>query len=150
MEPKLDDKDMEILDILEKNAKIRIHAIAKRLSIPPSTVHHRIKRLESSGAIRRWTIEKGYQVIGLKLKAHIMVLVDVTALKRMRKTQKDIAKAIRGIPNVQAVDIVTGDSDLMVTVRARDMEEFQGTLLERVQAVEGITKTRTMIVVAET
>lgn len=149
MESKIGEKDLEILSILEKNAKMRIHIIAKKLHLPPSTVHHRIKRMETEGTIAGWGIRKNYAALGLKIKAYVMVFVDVTALKHMKKTQKDIAAAIRRIENVECADIITGDSDLLVCVRCKDIEDFQKILLGRIQAIEGITKTKTLMVIGE-
>ena len=149
MEKKIDETDLELLRLLEKNAKMRIHTISRKMGIPSSTVHHRIKRLEQDGLICGWTIRKSYPLLGLGMKAHILVNVDVAALKKMKRTQRDVATDIRKLEAVEGVDIVTGDADLLVTVRARDMEAFQNILLEKLQSIEGITKTKTMIVVSE-
>ncbi|MBI5553366.1 MAG: Lrp/AsnC family transcriptional regulator [Candidatus Diapherotrites archaeon] len=150
MEVKLDHEDRNILEILEKNAKTRIHAIARKTGMPSSTVHHRIKRMEENRVIARWSIRPNYGLLGLKLKAHILVFIDVTLLKRIKKTQKDLAKEISAIPNTYGIDIITGEADLLVTVRGKDMDDLQKTLIEKIQSCEGIVKTRTLIVLSET
>ena len=61
----------------------------------------------------------------------------------------ELARQIRKIGGVEAVDIITGDADLLVTVRCRDIEDFQKVLLGKLQAIEGITETRSLIVIAE-
>ena len=43
---KLDRKDLQLLKILEKDAKASVQFLSKETGIPASTVHHRIKRLE--------------------------------------------------------------------------------------------------------
>ena len=146
---KLDDTDMQLLSLLGRDSKARMHVLSRRLSIPASTVHHRIKRLEQEGIIRSYGIKRDFRAMGIKLKAHVMVFIDVTMLKRMKKSQKELARQIRRIEGVEAVDIITGDADLIVTVRCRDIDDFQKFLLERLQAIEGITETKSMIVVAE-
>ena len=73
MQPKIDDTDLALLDILQSNAKARIHSIARKMGIPPSTVHHRIQRLEQEGVIAGWTIRKNHSLLGLKMKAHVLV-----------------------------------------------------------------------------
>jgi Lrp/AsnC family transcriptional regulator for asnA, asnC and gidA len=145
----LDGTDMEILRILEKNAKTRMHSIAKKLGIPPSTVHHRIKKLEREGIIAGWTIRKDYEKMGLGVKAYILILVNVTTLKRMKKSQKDLARKIRKFENIEAVDIMAGEADLLATARCSDLKSLQDVLLEQIQSIEGITKTKTMIVISE-
>jgi Lrp/AsnC family transcriptional regulator for asnA, asnC and gidA len=149
MAKELDETDMEILGILEHNAKARMHTIAKKLGVPQSTVHHRIKRMEKDGIIAGWTIRKDYEKMGLSVKAHILIHVNVTALKQMKKSQKDLASKIRKFENIEAVDIIAGEADLMVTARCSDLKSLQDVLLEQIQSIEGITKTKTMIVISE-
>ncbi len=149
MQPKIDDTDLELLDILQANAKARIHSIARKTGIPPSTVHHRIQRLEQEGVISGWTIRKNNSLLGLKMKAYVLVFVDLAVLTAAKRTQKDVAADLKKVPGVESADIVTGDSDLVVTVRSRDMEDFQTVLLDRMQSIKGITKTKTMMVVSE-
>lgn len=145
----LDDIDRGILELLERDAKTRLFAIARKLGIPPSTAHHRIQKLEKEGVIRRWTIEKDFRKLGLGLRAYILIYIDVTQLKRIGKTQKDLAVQLKKIPHVERVDIISGDADLVVFARARDMEDLGKTILERIQAIEGITKTKTMVGITE-
>jgi Lrp/AsnC family transcriptional regulator for asnA, asnC and gidA len=145
----LDETDLEILSILEENAKARMHTIAKKLGIPQSTVHHRIKRMEKEGIISKWTILKDYEKMGLGVKAYILIFVNVTALKQMKKSQKDLAKRIRRFDNIEAVDIMAGEADLLVTARCSDLKSLQDVLLDQIQSIEGITKTKTMIVISE-
>ncbi len=149
MDKKIDETDMELLKLLGNDAKARIHTLARKMGIPPSTVHHRIKRLEKEKFISSWTIKKNNFLIGLKMKAHVLTFVDLSVLSQLKRTQKDVANDIKKIEGVESVDIVTGDADLLVTVRCRDMEDFQNLLLQRLQSIKGITKTKTMIVVAE-
>ncbi len=149
MDKKIDETDLELLKLLEKNAKMRIHTISRKMGMPASTIHHRIRKLEEDGLISGYTIRKNYPLLGLGMKAHVLVFVDIAMLKKMKRTQRDVASDIRNLDAVQSVDIVTGDADLLVTVRAKDMEAFQTILLEKLQSIEGITKTKTMIVVSE-
>ncbi|MCX6770056.1 MAG: Lrp/AsnC family transcriptional regulator [Candidatus Micrarchaeota archaeon] len=148
MEAKLDEIDEGILALLEKDAKMRMHIIAKKLGVPASTVHHRIKRMEKEGVIEGWGVRKGYKRMGYGVKAHVLVFVDVTVLKRLKKTQQDIAGALSKIPEVESAEIVTGEADLIISVRARDMDDYRRILLGKIQAVEGITETKTMMVIS--
>ena len=149
MDGKFDEIDERILALLEKDAKMRMHIIAHRLGVPASTVHHRIKRMEKEGIIAGYTLLKGYKKMGFGIKSHVLVFVDVTALQRMKKTQQDIATALFRIGGVEQSEIITGEADIFITVRCRDMEDFKRILLGKIQAIEGITKTRTIMVISE-
>ncbi|MFA4982875.1 MAG: Lrp/AsnC family transcriptional regulator [Candidatus Micrarchaeia archaeon] len=144
-----DETDERILAMLEKDGKARLHIIAKRLGMPSSTVHHRIKRMEKEGIIRGWGVIKDYKKLGFGIKAHLLVFVNVSDLKKLGKTQSDIARGLLKVPGVAEAEIVTGEADLLVTVRCRDMDDYRRVLLDRIQAINGIEKTKTMMVISE-
>ncbi len=145
----MDEIDLEIIEELKKNAKAKIHQISKRLGIPPSTVHHRIKKLEKEGIIKRWGVEVDYAKLGLPIKALVLVNFDVTELKRMGKSQERIAQTLQKAPNIERVDIITGEADMLLTIRAKSMQHLQEILFKKVQSIEGITRTKTIISLSE-
>ena len=79
----------------------------------------------------------------------MLVFVDVTELKKMKKTQQDIADALARVPGAQKAEIIIGEADLVLTLRCRDMEDYKNVLLGKIQAIEGITETRTIMVISE-
>jgi len=149
METKTDETDARILSLLSRDAKMRIHILAKKLGIPASTAHHRIKRMEQSGIIAGYTINKDYKKLGYGILAHVLVFVDVTELKKMRITQQDIAASLSRIEGAQRAEIITGEADLLLTIRCRDMDDYRRVLLGKIQAIGGITETRTIMVISE-
>jgi DNA-binding Lrp family transcriptional regulator len=149
METQTDETDERILSLLERDAKMRIHLLAKKLGIPASTAHHRIKRMEQGGIITGYTIRKNYKKMGLGILAHVLVYVDVTALKNMKKTQQDIAASLSRIDGAERAEIITGEADLLLTIRCRDIDDYRRVLLGKIQAIDGITETRTVMVISE-
>lgn len=55
--PKLDQKDIEILQLLQEDSRRPYSEIAKKVDLSPPTVSDRIERLEAQGAIKRMTID---------------------------------------------------------------------------------------------
>jgi DNA-binding Lrp family transcriptional regulator len=149
METKTDETDGRILSLLERDAKMRIHLLAKKLGIPASTAHHRIKRMEQGGIITGYTIRKNYKKLGFGILAHVLVFVDVTKLKNMKRTQMDIAASLSRIDGAERAEIITGEADLLLTIRCRDIDDYRRVLLGKIQAIEGITETRTVMVISE-
>ena len=149
MDTKIDETDERILSLLERDAKMRIHLLARKIGIPASTAHHRIKRMEKEGIISGYTIRKNNKKLGFGILAHVLVFVDVTSLKRMKITQQDIATALSKIEGAERAEIITGEADLLLTIRCRDMDDYRRVLLGKIQAIEGITETRTIMVISE-
>lgn len=59
-----------------------------------------------------------------------------------------LAKAIRAVPGVHAADAITGDYDVIASIEARDLAELR-EILAGVQAVAGVIKTTTCMVLAD-
>jgi Lrp/AsnC family transcriptional regulator for asnA, asnC and gidA len=150
MKTKIDDKDLQILDILHEHAEYTIRQIAKKALLPPTTVLHRLKKLKELGVIKRYTIETDRKKLGKTLSAYVLISVDLKSLKEKGKTQYDVAKALRKIGQIEKVDIVTGESaDIIVRLHATDIEDFNSVVLERIHLVDGVAKTTSMIIMSE-
>ena len=59
-----------------------------------------------------------------------------------------LTKSIRGVPGVKAADAITGDYDILAHVQAADLAELRD-LMAGVQAIDGVLKTTTCMVLAD-
>ncbi len=144
-EIELDEKDKEILKELMADGKARIKKIGKKLGLPMSTVHHRILKMEKEGVIERYAALPNYKQIGLPILAYVFVSVDYAKTS----SQEDTAREIRGLPNVVETDIISGEIDIIVKVRAKDVDELSDVIIKRMRNVKGVAKTVTSIVMKE-
>jgi DNA-binding Lrp family transcriptional regulator len=149
MEEKIDEKDLEILEVLKEHGDWTTRKIAKKTLLPPTTIHNRIRKLKESGVIRKYTVDVDHRKLGMRLAAYILVSADVKLLKKQNKTQHDLAKEIGRFPFVERVDVVTGVTDLVALVRLRDVQELDRVLLKRIQLLDGVDKTTTMVIIHE-
>jgi Lrp/AsnC family leucine-responsive transcriptional regulator len=150
MTTKIDEKDHAILDIIRDHADYTIRQIAKKTLLPPTTVLHRIKKLKEQKVITKYTIETNRKKLGQTLSAYVLISIDLKLLKEKRKTQFDVAHDLRKIPQLEKVDIVTGESaDIIVRLYTHDIEEFNCLVLERIHLVDGVSKTTSMIIMSE-
>jgi DNA-binding Lrp family transcriptional regulator len=143
---KIDEKDLMILDVLEEHGEYTVRKIARKTRLAPTTVHARIKKLRKMKVIKRYTIDVDRKKLGLMVGAYILVSADLKHLKQKHRSQYDLAKEIEKLPGVRSVHIVTGVSDIVVRVRVKDMEEFDKLLLSKLQMLEGVANTQTMII----
>ncbi|WXG43693.1 MAG: Lrp/AsnC ligand binding domain-containing protein [Promethearchaeati archaeon SRVP18_Atabeyarchaeia-1] len=60
---------------------------------------------------------------------------------------KNILRELRRISNIREVSAVTGHCDIIASIDVGDMETFSRILLERIQTLEGITRTETLVCV---
>jgi DNA-binding Lrp family transcriptional regulator len=146
MEGRFDEKDMMILDVLRKHGDYTVRQIARNTLLAPTTIHSRLRKLKASGVIRGYTIDVDEKKLGRKLGAYILISADLKMLKERHKSQYTLAEEIRKLHGVEAVDIVTGVTDLIAKIRVTDIEEMDRLLLSKLQLLEGVSKTQTMII----
>ena len=140
---KLDDKDMDILSLLKKNAKNTTQQISRELNIPITTVHNRIKKLESSGIIEKYTVVLNQSKLGRNVSARLALRVTKLA------DQYKICNDVLNIDCVDKVYQVTGDYDIIASVRVRDIEELHSLIMMQLRTMPEIQNTSTTIVLKE-
>ncbi len=147
MTHKLDQKDMEILAVLKEHGDYTTRQIAKKTNLPTTTIYNRIKKLREEGVIRKFTIDTDPSKTDKGFLAYILISANLQMLKQKGKTQYDLAEEIRKLYFVERVDIVSGHTDLLAIVRVKDVEEFDKVLLGKLQIVESVDKTESLIVI---
>ncbi len=145
----IDEKDLKIIKVLQEHGDYTTRQIAKKVSLPITTIHNRIKKLKKEKIIEKFTIKLNQKAIDRGLLIYLLISVSLPILKEKKKTQYDVAKEIRNFYFVDKVDIVSGGTDLIATIRVKDVEEYDLVLLKRLQKVEGIEKTQSLIVIHE-
>ena len=143
----LDDKDNKILEVLQEHADYPTRKIAKKTLLPITTVHNRIRKLRQEKIIKKFTVELDYNKVEKGFLVYVLVQVSLPLLKQKKKSQYDIAKEIRGFYFVERVDIVSGGADLVAMIRVKDVNEFDKVLLTKLQLVEGVEKTQSLIAI---
>ena len=137
---KLDEKDLLILDALQKNARKTITELSNEFGIPRATVHERIAGLRKSGVIRRFTIEQDYQKTGLPMLAFVFAEYD----RQSGINQHEVARNIAKLPGVLGVYVLSGEWDLLIKARGRNIEDMGNLIIDRIRNVPGVFKTYSM------
>ncbi len=144
---RIDEKDRMILEVLKEHADYTTRQIAKKTLLPITTVHHRIQKLRALGVIEKYTIEVDSAVVGEGFAAYVLVSVNLPLLRLKKKTQYDVVRDLKRFSFVKRADIVSGGTDVVVFLRVRDVAEFDSVLLGKIQLVEGVEKTQSLIVI---
>jgi len=145
----LDEKDLQVLEELKENAKRTTSQISKRVNLPITTVHNRIKKLEKLGIIKRYTVELDYKKLEKPVAAYVMVQVIYMLPSGIKVMQEDVAKHIKTLPGVELVELLTGGTDILVKVRVKDVDELNDFIIRKLRKIEGVDKTQTMVVLSK-
>lgn len=136
----IDDIDLKILSIIQREARTIHTEIARQADISPFDAAARIRRLEQQGIICGYEARLNPQALGLGITAFVFVSVDY------RLEGEDTATLLAQIPGVQEVHKVAGEDCYLVKLRAADTERLGQLLREEFDTIEGVSSTRTTIV----
>lgn len=139
----LDELDFAILAELENDARITVSELARRLGHPNSTIRDRIQRLEEDKVIRGYTAIIDPRKLGLGIKAVIKVTRAYNV--SLEDSLYEPAKLLE-VTNVQTL---TGDTDELITVYARDVDDLKDIIYNKVGALPELTWLSTGIVLDE-
>jgi len=145
----LDATDNKIISALKENSKQPYRMIAKKLLMPITTVHHRIRKLEKCGVIKKYTMQLNNKIIGNDVCAYLLLKVDYTSLTRKNITQQQLALKLKHRPEVEDVALITGLRDIILKVRTKSVEELNQLVTRYLRNIIGVKSTETMLILDE-
>lgn len=144
---KLDEKDLAILMLIQGNSKLTAKEIARKISIPLTTVFAKTKRMEELGAIKEYRAILEPKKLGSGTAAFILASVSYSSKTGETPiSQRVVAEEIARLPEVQEVHIITGDWDLLVKLRAENVEAVGKFVVDKLRLIKGLDKTLTCMV----
>ncbi len=147
MKAKLDEKDLAILALLQENCGLTAREIAQKIGSPITTVFAKIRRMEKLGVIKQYTAILDHKKLGFGVTAFILASFSYRANKEgVPLSQRAIAEQISKFPEVQEVHIISGDWDILIKVKERDVDAIGKFVVDKLRTVKGIEKTLTCMV----
>ncbi len=132
--PGLDEKDVAILRLLQKNARMSVKEIADTVHLSATPVHERIKRLEQSGIVVNYTAMLDAAKLGRKL----MVICHVSLREHNKIAGSKFIKSILGMPEVLECYSISGEFDFLLKVLTEDMETYYDFHVNKLSQVENV------------
>lgn len=135
----MDDIDRDLLAALQRDAQQPYAALAATVGLSTGAVHERVRKLREQGIIRRTTVDVDPAAVGRGVLAFVMV--EANAWMGDRSTHE----ALAALPEVEEAYVVAGPASVLVKIRVGAPEQLQASL-RRLFQVEGVTGTRTIVV----
>ncbi|MBW7888270.1 MAG: Lrp/AsnC family transcriptional regulator [Bacteroidetes bacterium] len=137
----IDDIDITILDILQKNGRTRRNDLAQTVGLSIPSISERLKKLEENGVIKGFFAELDPKKVGKDITAFIKVSVD-----KSKHYQAFIEQA-KLLDEVLEIHAITGDGSHLLKVRTENTSSLE-KLLSKIQAWNGVTMTSTSLVLS--
>jgi len=145
MKPELDEKDLAILKLSQKNCKMTAREIARKINSPITTVFAKIRRMEQQEIIKEYKAILDSKKLGLGTTAFILASFSYRN-GETPLSQRVIAEQIAKFSEVQEVHIISGDWDILIKVKEKDVDSVGNFVIDKLRTVKGIEKTLTCVV----
>ncbi|MFF2651377.1 Lrp/AsnC family transcriptional regulator [Streptomyces sp. NPDC058045] len=138
----LDAVDREILQILQTDGRASIRSVAERVHISRANAYARINRLVEDGVIRGFGARVDHERAGHGASAYI-------TLKIVQNTWRSVREQLSRLPGASHIALVSGDFDVLLLVHTPDNRALRELIFTRIQAMEEVLSTRTLLVFEE-
>lgn len=142
---RLDKTDIKILEHLQRDARISNSDLAAKVGLSPSPCHRRLRMIEESGLVKEYVTLLDPVAVGLELTA----FVEVALGHKDPETIGAFQQAVMELPQIMECHIMTGESDYMLRIVAKDIESFRNLVMNRILVLPGVDRTRTNISLGE-
>jgi Lrp/AsnC family transcriptional regulator len=141
----LDSKDLEILQLLQRDASTSTAAIAERVNLSQSPCWRRINRLEESGAVRRRVALLDRAALGMEVV--VFATINLTSIGRQNLIafEEDIVRH----PEVMECYTMTGIWDYLLKIVTRDIRHYERFVRDTLVASPSVRELHSHMAVTE-
>lgn len=140
---KMDVIDVKILEVLQENSRVSISDLSKKVNLSLSAVSERLKKLESSRVINRYTAILEPKLLGKDLSVVISIGLESTA------QLEDFMEFVQSEPEILECHYITGEYDYLLKVTTTNTRSLE-KIMNRIKSFEGIKRTQTNVILSTT
>jgi Lrp/AsnC family leucine-responsive transcriptional regulator len=134
--------DLAILRELREDSRKTLQEIGAAVGLSATSCWTRIKKLESQGVIKRYTVD----LDPAKLGYNDFVIVQLTLESHTDETLYEFGRVLATIPEIQEAYLVSGDYDYYIRIAVRDTRDYERLLREKLYKIPGIRHSKSHFV----
>ncbi|GAA4320025.1 Lrp/AsnC family transcriptional regulator [Mucilaginibacter gynuensis] len=138
----LDEKDHDILRLLETDPKLTVRDIAAKINLSATPTHERIKRLEKTGVIKHYAAILDKRMVN----KGIMVICMITLREHNKKAGAEFINAVMQFKEVLECYNISGDFDFMLKIVSESMDSYHDFFVNQLGEVAGLGQTKSIFV----
>jgi Lrp/AsnC family leucine-responsive transcriptional regulator len=135
----IDDIDLRILDMLQRNGKLSQAKIAGAVGLTTPSVNERIKKMERHGMIRGFVALLDHEKMGFPLTAYVDV-----ALEHPR-FEKGFVEDLEKLLGVQECHYLAGEYAYRLKVKSVSTAALADFLQHRIMTIKGVVRARAQV-----
>ena len=133
-------KDEQIIELLQKDARISLAEIARRIKLSRTAAKARLDKLERSGVISGYSVRLSDHYLRGRVQA--MVMIKSPPLKR-----EQLEKALMKMNNLQSLYSISGVFDLVAVISAQTISELD-TYIDKIGQLKGVEDTMSSVILS--
>lgn len=137
----LDKFDTHILAVLQADGRIQNKDLAERIGLSASPCLRRVRLLEEVGVIERYVAIVAPDKIGFTLN----IFVNVKLKSQDHASVSSFETEIKKYDNIMECYFMTGSTDYIMRIVARDIAEYEHFLMTRLTKIECISKVESFL-----
>lgn len=137
----MDNYDLKILDCLQKDARISNVSLAESIHLSPAPCLRRVRELENSGVINRYTAI----LDPAKMGWNVSVFIEIRLEKQVLSYIEVFEQMVGQYPEVMECYLMTGTSDYLLRVVAKDLASLQTFITEKLATIPNVANMRSSI-----
>lgn len=144
MKLKLDETDVKILSILQKDGRITNADLAKAVGLSPPSALQRVRRLEEAGIVKGYVALLDAERLGLKVTVLAMISLSLhqeQPIERFRRSVQEIGQIVECYH-------CSGEFDFLLKILVPDIRAYEALIRERVSKIRGIRQITSSFVLA--
>lgn len=134
----IDSVDRAILGYLLQDSRMAFTEIAKNLLVSPGTIHQRMKKMEDAGIVEKATLRMNPGLLGFDIVAFL-------GLHLSKGAYDHVIAELKKVDEVVEAHYTTGAYGIFMKMVCKNTAHLREVLKTKIQAIEGIEKTETMI-----
>jgi len=144
---KLTEKEIEIAEILEKDARVSDEDIAKMIGVELEKTKEMITKLETENIVVRYTSIVDWS----KVEGHegVTAMIDVKVTPKRGVGFDDVAQRIYRFKEVKSLYLMSGAYDLSVIIEGKSMNEVARFVSEKLSTLDSVISTTTHFILKQ-
>ena len=138
----MDKTDRKILAELQRNGRASLQEISQAVGLSSTPCWTRMKRMEDTGVIERYTVNLNAEALGLGET----VMVQVTLDSHSDNTLEKFGEILAAIPEVMEAYLVSGEYDYLLRIAVKDTKDYERLLREKLYRIKGIRHSKSSFV----
>jgi DNA-binding Lrp family transcriptional regulator len=133
----LDAIDRKIIQLLQQDGRLPNAKLAAAVELSPSSCLRRLRMLERDGVIRGYTA-----LIAADEPDHATVVVEIVLERQTAESMTRFENAVRRCPEVYECYLMSGTSDYLLRVEARDTADYERIHSEQLSRLPGVARVK--------